>query len=423
MKNRMLKTLTLATLLLGTSLVADNSGIVLWGSGGYTYSNADQKNEVGSFELVNDPSQNGYNFELKLGYKFENNLQLNINYHRINMDDTLQNNTYLDLDYFFEEYSGFTPFLGGHLGVSYLEWSENPINTLDNDVYSSSIVGGARIGVLYPLSENFDLSLEDILSFTDHDTHLESNGAKATLTHNFTNSINIGLRYTFSLDTNSQSTQKVEPQKVVEEQEEVVVVEEVKEEIKVEPKVEPKEEVIVPVVIIDGDDDNDSVLNSKDTCPNTSSGTVVDEKGCSIDVDSDGVLNEKDLCSNTPLNTEVNSDGCPYTSPLNISFKRLSSDIEKIEKSKLQAYADFLIKNSNYSAKIIGYTDSRGSAKDNQKLSEKRAKSVVDTLISLGVNVNQLTSEGKGEANPIADNKIEDGRAKNRRIESQLTRK
>lgn len=66
---------------------------------------------------------------------------------------------------------------------------------------------------------------------------------------------------------------------------------------------------------------------------------------------------------------------------------------------------------------LIGYADSSGSAKLNQKLSLARAASVKKYLVKKGVAVSQITAKGEGSANPIADNKTKEGRAKNRRVE------
>jgi len=175
---------------------------------------------------------------------------------------------------------------------------------------------------------------------------------------------------------------------------------------------------------IDGDDDNDGVLNSVDECPTTPAGDSVDAKGCTIneDIDNDGILNSVDQCPNTEAGIAVNSDGCPRTVKLNINFENNSDEIKSSSFNQLDEYSKFLKEYIHYSAKIIGYTDSRGSASYNQKLSEKRANAVVAYLVENGVNENQLSAEGKGEANPIADNSTSDGRAQNRRIEAELTK-
>jgi len=69
---------------------------------------------------------------------------------------------------------------------------------------------------------------------------------------------------------------------------------------------------------------------------------------------------------------------------------------------------------------IGGHTDSVGSAKLNQSLSESRAKAVLDYLVSKGIAADRLSSKGYGEDTPIASNKTRSGRAKNRRVEINL---
>ena len=68
----------------------------------------------------------------------------------------------------------------------------------------------------------------------------------------------------------------------------------------------------------------------------------------------------------------------------------------------------------------IGHTDSIGSNAYNQKLSVRRANSVKQYLVSKGIEANRIYTEGKGEAQPVADNKTKEGRAKNRRVEIEV---
>jgi len=68
----------------------------------------------------------------------------------------------------------------------------------------------------------------------------------------------------------------------------------------------------------------------------------------------------------------------------------------------------------------VGHTDSVGSDAYNQKLSEKRAQAVKDYLTSKGTDASRVYVEGKGEKQPVADNKSADGRAKNRRVEIEV---
>ncbi len=68
----------------------------------------------------------------------------------------------------------------------------------------------------------------------------------------------------------------------------------------------------------------------------------------------------------------------------------------------------------------VGHTDSVGSDAYNQKLSVKRAEAVKAYLVSKGLEKNRVYTEGKGEKQPVADNKTKEGRAKNRRVEIEV---
>ncbi|GAB1384709.1 OmpA family protein [Burkholderiales bacterium] len=68
----------------------------------------------------------------------------------------------------------------------------------------------------------------------------------------------------------------------------------------------------------------------------------------------------------------------------------------------------------------VGHTDSVGSDAYNQKLSVRRAEAVKAYLISKGIERNRIYTEGKGEKQPVADNRTAEGRAKNRRVEVEV---
>jgi OmpA-OmpF porin, OOP family len=68
----------------------------------------------------------------------------------------------------------------------------------------------------------------------------------------------------------------------------------------------------------------------------------------------------------------------------------------------------------------VGHTDSDGSDSYNQKLSVRRAEAVKAYLTSKGVEKNRVYTEGKGEKQPVADNKTKEGKAKNRRVEIEV---
>ena len=68
----------------------------------------------------------------------------------------------------------------------------------------------------------------------------------------------------------------------------------------------------------------------------------------------------------------------------------------------------------------VGHTDSIGTDAYNQKLSIRRSEAVKAYLVSKGIEQNRVYTEGKGELQPVADNKTKEGRAKNRRVEIEV---
>ena len=147
---------------------------------------------------------------------------------------------------------------------------------------------------------------------------------------------------------------------------------------------------------------------------------------CSIkislpDLDRDGVEDKVDQCPATPCNFTVDYYGCPIKATLEVHFETNSADIRDYSMSKVQRFADFLIQHPGSLVRIVGHTDSRGTTADNYSLSYRRANVVVNELINLGVSSSRLTAVGKGETMAIASNKTASGRAKNRRIEAELS--
>jgi OOP family OmpA-OmpF porin len=80
----------------------------------------------------------------------------------------------------------------------------------------------------------------------------------------------------------------------------------------------------------------------------------------------------------------------------------------------------FLKENRDKGVDLEGHTDSIGTEKYNQGLSERRAASVRNYLVKGGIDAKRITTRGFSETKPIADNKTRDGRAKNRRVEVRV---
>jgi OOP family OmpA-OmpF porin len=169
----------------------------------------------------------------------------------------------------------------------------------------------------------------------------------------------------------------------------------------IEPVVEPVAEVVATQVVVlpqvvvsyDVDSDNDGVIDRLDDCADSPTGFSVDEKGCSIIEFKFGGVNFEPKSFDLTEQSKLILDEAAITI-------NASPEISKIE--------------------VQAHTDYKGSGEANLKLSEKRASSVRDYLVSRGVSENRLVAKGYGESLPIADNKTVEGRAKNRRVELKI---
>ena len=104
-----------------------------------------------------------------------------------------------------------------------------------------------------------------------------------------------------------------------------------------------------------------------------------------------------------------------------VTFDYNKSSLTSTAKANLDKLIEVFKEYPDTDLLVIGYTDNVGSQSYNKPLSEQRAQSVKDYLISKGIASSRLTSTGKGIEDPIADNSTAEGRAKNRRVEVTIT--
>jgi len=175
------------------------------------------------------------------------------------------------------------------------------------------------------------------------------------------------------------------------------------------------------------DADGDGVADATDRCTDTPAGEPVDATGCPLpkDTDQDGVLDSVDRCPNTPTGQRVSAVGCPMlfvgaqrTLVLEgVNFETGSANLTDQSHNTLDRVAAALLGNPDVRVEVAGYTDNRGGAATNLRLSQARADAVRAYLVGKGVPGYQLTSRGFGAANPIASNATAVGRSRNRRVE------
>jgi len=102
---------------------------------------------------------------------------------------------------------------------------------------------------------------------------------------------------------------------------------------------------------------------------------------------------------------------------LYINFDTGKSTIKPESKPIIEQIAQMMKANPGLKIGVEGHTDNVGNPKSNKTLSDERAKSVVTAIVAQGIDPKRLNAAGYGQDKPIADNKTEEGRAKNRRVE------
>ena len=100
-----------------------------------------------------------------------------------------------------------------------------------------------------------------------------------------------------------------------------------------------------------------------------------------------------------------------------ILFASNSSTLNSASRSSLDKFATSLQNNPDTDVKIYGHTDSSGSDAINNPLSQRRAESVYNYLLSRGLSGSRIESQGFGSSQPVADNSTSAGKSQNRRVE------
>ena len=173
------------------------------------------------------------------------------------------------------------------------------------------------------------------------------------------------------------------------------------------------------------DNDKDGIRNRDDNCPNTPG--LAKFNGCP-DTDNDGIADPNDKCPTSA--GPASNFGCPELLPeekdiLNLAMRAIQFETNKAT-LKVSSYevldqiVAILNKYPDYKVSIAGHTDSVGGERYNKKLSEERAKSCYDYLLSKDISNARMSYIGYGETQPIATNSTREGRSLNRRVEFNL---
>ena len=131
-------------------------------------------------------------------------------------------------------------------------------------------------------------------------------------------------------------------------------------------------------------------------------------------------LKEQTAGSGVDVTETDNGQAILVNLPDGVTFDVGSATLKPEFRATLDKVAESLIQYPNSLIDVYGHTDSTGSDSFNQTLSENRARTVMNYLITKGVPAARIRSQGFGETMPIADNATPEGRSKNRRVEIKI---
>ena len=173
-------------------------------------------------------------------------------------------------------------------------------------------------------------------------------------------------------------------------------------------------------VAVDGsgnalDVDMDNVPDYRDADPFSNRAVLVDANGVELDDDNDGVPNSKDLESNTLVGTMVNQFGMNVSGSVyangggmiyfpSIYFNSGSAIVGSSNENRIATISLMLKNNADISLNVIGHTDNVGDTKFNKELGLKRAKAVINYLVSnYSIDSKRLVAITKGEQDPLSN--------------------
>ncbi|XXT20011.1 OmpA family protein [Sorangium sp. So ce429] len=182
------------------------------------------------------------------------------------------------------------------------------------------------------------------------------------------------------------------------------------------------------------DRDSDKIPDPSDACPEIPGIATTDPatNGCPGDTDGDGIRDDRDACPNEKgkADEDPKQNGCPVavrvTETEIVILQQVQFDIGKatirpVSNELLDEVAGVLKDHPEIlKIEVQGHTDDRGTRQFNTKLSQARAESVLRALVERGIAVERMQAKGYGPDVPIAENKTEAGRQKNRRVQFNI---
>ena len=303
-----------------------------------------------------------------------------------------------------------------------VDFGSNPIRNSVNE--ASSIYLNLQLGIKYRISKRVDIELRSGMYF-NYEDHLDATISNKQDWETFFVTtlgvaVKLGKRKIFTIW--GKQDERQEKFEVIDTDKDGVI-----DELDLHPNT-PRGVMVyangVPV-----DSDRDRVPDYKDKCPFEKG--LANNDGCPFigDRDKDGIADRDDKCPD--VKGLERYKGCPDAKSLRVTeiitvleysksiyFDTGSNDIKNAYYyTMLDEVASIMLKNKDITFSVSGYTDNVGSAPYNLALSQRRAEQARAYLVLRGVEADRVSAKGYGKVNPKFDNKTEQGRQLNRRVE------
>ena len=162
---------------------------------GYSYNPYSKKDAIGSIG-IDSLDENGYLYDLALGYNLNKEIFLTINYQYSKLKEIDYDDFYITLNYQLE--NKLNPYMGVLIGKSFLHWNKDPLNSSSiKDYTSKSFIYGIQAGLKYKITEDLYFIPKLIYTRLNHGTSLISLPAKSYIDHNSKTQLLFGFRYIF----------------------------------------------------------------------------------------------------------------------------------------------------------------------------------------------------------------------------------
>ena len=172
-------------------------GIYIALAAGYSLMGVTKDDISGNVTLNYELKDSGINYGAEIGYYFNNNIFISIDYQKTDLKDVSLNNAFTTLNYQFDEMYSFSPYIGAIAGYSTITWEKEPIDFATGKTSASSILGGLQVGSDISLYGGVSLSIFYRYLMMNNITNIETGTGKSKIEHNSEQNLNVGIKYNF----------------------------------------------------------------------------------------------------------------------------------------------------------------------------------------------------------------------------------